>query len=94
LCSRGGEGFRVPQQINSHHKNHRRFCSCPGFKKSKTAISGVHDAIISEARTLAKADNQRDDSEVKKLQAKNLQVERNFGRKPVVSKPFVNNALM
>jgi hypothetical protein len=53
------------EKKNSRHTNHHRFFSCPGFRKSAGAIPGVHKAIISEARILARTDNRSDDLELK-----------------------------
>jgi len=60
FCVRGGEGVQSSAQVNSRHSDHRRSFSYTGYEKSTGLLPGAHIAIISDARTLARAGNQSD----------------------------------
>ena len=73
------------EQVNSRHSDHHRSFSYTGYEKSTGVIPGVHNVIISDART-SRAGNQSDGGRRNFIKY--------FGSRRAVSEPFVYDGLM
>jgi len=61
-------------QVNSRHSDHHHPSSYTGYEKSTGVIPGVHNAIICDARTSAKAGNQSDGGRRNLIKSKGILV--------------------